>query len=191
MCDHTEVIQCNIRDITVRKRKELVIEESESWYRALYESSTDGIVSTDMEGNITGANEAYLDMLGYGLEEVRRLTYQRLTPEKWHGMEQHLLDTQITARGYSDVYEKEYIRRDGSVFPISIRTWLIRDEDGNPAGMWAIVRDITERKRAEEQLQRAYLELEGFSHTVSHDLRSPLASIGLGVEMTQRMTLKR
>ncbi|MBU1669756.1 MAG: PAS domain S-box protein [Actinobacteria bacterium] len=188
--DHREVIQCNIRDITVRKGKEAALRESEAWYRALYDSSLDGIVSTDMDGNITGANKAYLDMLGYSLDEVTDLTYQQLTPEKWHVMEQDLVDTQITVRGFSDIYEKEYVRKDGSVFPISIRTWLIEDERGEPTGMWATVRDITEQKKAEEELQRVNLELEGFAHTVSHDLRGPLSAIGSATSLIQEALSK-
>ena len=51
------------------------------------------------------------------------------------------------------MYEKEYIRKDGTVFPVELRTFLLRNEAGEPAGMWAIVRDITERKRADAALR--------------------------------------
>ena len=51
--------------------------------------------------------------------------------------------------GYSDVDEKEYRRKDGTVFPIELRTYLIRDEAGQPESMWALIRDISERKQAE------------------------------------------
>ena len=48
------------------------------------------------------------------------------------------------------MYEKEYIRKDGTVFPVELRSYLIRDGDGKATGMWAFVRDITERKRVGE-----------------------------------------
>jgi PAS domain S-box-containing protein len=112
----------------------------------LYESILEGIVSVTLEGRITEANKAYLDMLGYDLEELRGRTYQQITPAKWHAMEQQIVETQLATRGYSDEYEKEYVRKDGSVFPVSIRTWLGRDETGTPVSMWAMVRDISERK---------------------------------------------
>jgi PAS domain S-box-containing protein len=70
-------------------------------------------------------------------------------------MEAKIVEEQILKRGYSDEYEKEYIRKDGTVFPISARVWLVRDEDGKPQGMWGIARDITERKRAEEALAQS------------------------------------
>ena len=135
-------------------RYSVAIEGEDKFYN-LYESIRDGIVSVSLDGHITDANQAYLDMLGYDLQEAERLTYQQLTPEKWHAMEQDIVDTQITVRGYSDEYEKEYIRKDGSVFPISIRTWLIKDDSGTPLGMWAIVRDITERKAYENEIEEA------------------------------------
>ena len=70
-------------------------------------------------------------------------------------MEQQIVDTKLATSGYTDEYEKEYVRKDGSVFPVSLRTWLVRDEAGKPSYMWAIVRDISERKAYELQLEEA------------------------------------
>ncbi len=142
-------------DITGRKRAEEALRESEERYRGLFESSLDGIVITDMAGYFIKVNAAFMEMLGYSEEEFRHLTYHQLTPVRWHDFEERIVQEQIIPRGYSDEYEKEYIRKDGSVFPISIRTWLIKNDAGQPMGMWAIVRDITERKRAEEK--QAYI----------------------------------
>jgi len=168
-----------VKDITERKRAEEAISRSEEKFRNLYESSIDGIVSLDMDGRITDANKAYLDMLGFSLDEARRLTYLQITPEKWHEMERDLIETQVNVHGYSPLYEKEYRRKDGTVFPVSVRRWLIRDEQGNPGGVWSIVRDITDNKRVEEELERINAELEGYARSVSHDLRGPLSSIAL------------
>lgn len=106
-----------------------------------------------MDGHITECNQAFADMLGYTKEESKNLTYQQLTPKRWHQMEAKIVEEQILKRGYSDEYEKEYIRKDGTVFPISAKIWLVRDEDGKPRGMWGIVRDITQMKQAQEKLQ--------------------------------------
>ena len=130
------------------------LRESERKYRELYETIRDGIVAIDLEGNILECNRAYLDMVGYSAAEIRKKKCQNLTPKKWHKMEAEIVANQIKARGHSDEYEKEYIKKDGTVFPISIMVWLKKDREGKPIGIWKIVRDITERKRAEREKEK-------------------------------------
>ncbi len=149
-----------IRDVTERHRAEEVLTLSEQKYRRLYQSTLDGYVAVAMGGHILECNQAYLDMLGYTADEIRERTYVELTPARWHKYEADVIARQVLVRGYSDVYEKEYIRKDGTVIPIELRTHLIRDSNGNPEGMWGFVRDITERKRAAEALHKAHDELE-------------------------------
>lgn len=123
-----------------------------SLFSRLYETMRDAFVSVDMQGRIQEFNQEYLGMLGYDRTEITRMTYQQLTPAKWHAMEAEIVRTQVLPRGYSDVYEKEYQRKDGTIFPIELRTILVRDERVQPRMMWAIIRDITERKRLEQEL---------------------------------------
>ncbi|UJS18355.1 MAG: PAS domain S-box protein [Candidatus Jettenia sp.] len=136
-----------------KKRIREALQKSEEKYRTLYETIKDGIVATDMDGHILECNEAYAGMLGYSKEEIKKLTYQQLTPEKWHQMEAEKVKELIVERNYTDEYEKEYIRKNGTVFPISIRVWVIRDENGKPKGTWGIVRDITKSRQAEEEIK--------------------------------------
>jgi len=144
-------------DITERKRAEESIRQSEIKYRHLHQSMMDAFVSVDMEGHINDYNESYLDMLGYMPEDICKLTYKDITPEKWHKIEAAIVQKQILIKGYSDIYEKEYRRKDGTVFPVELRTSLLRDDAGLPMGMWAIARDITQRKRQEEESEKVLL----------------------------------
>ena len=98
-----------LQDITIRKLTEFALRESEEKYRHLYESIKDNVITTDLDGNILDCNQACLDMLGYTMSEMRSLTFQQLTPVKWHALDDHILKTQINTSGYSDEYEKEYI----------------------------------------------------------------------------------
>lgn len=123
--------QAIIRDITERKRAEKALNMSEEKYRKLHESLMDGYVLTDMEGHIKEFNEVYRKMLGYDESELINITYQDLTPEKWHLFEGDIIKNQILPMGYSDVYEKEYINKDGIIFPVELRVFLMRDEKGN------------------------------------------------------------
>jgi PAS domain S-box-containing protein len=139
-------------DITERKLAEQALRDSETKYRNLYTGMMDAFVSVNMDGNITEFNEIYQKMLGYAPEELEKLTYKDLTPPKWHAMEADIIEKQILRRGYSDVYEKEYKRKDGSIFPVELRTMIIQNGPGNPTGMWALVRDISDRKLIENTL---------------------------------------
>ena len=141
------------RDITERKRAEEAVRKSELKYRQLHESITDAVMTVDMAGHILEVNPAYEAMLGYTATELRRLTYHDVTPERWRALEEQIVVEQVLREGHSRVYEKEYRHRDGTVFPVELRRYLLRDENGEPAGMWSIVRDISERKRAEQVLR--------------------------------------
>lgn len=139
--------------ISERKQAEAAVRQSEAKYRRLYESMMDAFVSADLTGRIQECNFAFQTMLGYSEAELRQLTYMELTPAKWHAVQSEIVAEQVLPLGYSKVYEKEYRRKDGTVFPVELRTFLIRDATGQPETMWAIVRDITERKRMEAELR--------------------------------------
>ena len=142
-------------DITERQIAEEILRASEERYRRLHESLLDAFVLVDMAGAIRECNPAYQEMIGYSAEELRQLTYVNLTPARWHEMEARIVVEQIVPDGHSEVYAKEYIRKDGTVFPVELRTFLIRDKNGQPEAMWAIIRDVTERRKAEERMQLA------------------------------------
>jgi PAS domain S-box-containing protein len=186
-----------VQDVTERRQIQDKLFQSERKYRTLYETTLDGIVSVDLNGRITECNDAYANMLGYSKDELRNMTYLQLTPERWHQKDEEITGEQVMKRGYSDLFEKEYFRKDGSVFPISIRVWLIRDEKWRPAGMWGIVRDITRSKQLEDELKRYSEHLERLveertkklkdaerlatigetAAMVGHDIRNPLQTV--------------
>jgi PAS domain S-box-containing protein len=142
-------------DITERQVAEETLRASEERYRRLHESLLDAFVLVDMAGNIRECNQVFQEMVGYTADELRHLTNFDLTPGKWHEAEARIVAEQIIPDGHSAVYPKEYIRKDGTVFPVELRTFLMRDENGQPEAMWAIVRDVTERRRTEERMQLA------------------------------------
>ncbi len=162
-----------------RRRSNEALRASELKYRRLHESMTDAFVSTAMDGRLLEFNRAYLELLGYSEGELRELTYADLTPERWRAFESEIVRTQVLTRGSSDVYEKEYRRKDGAIFPVELRTFLVRDREGQPETMWAIVRDITDRKRSEEALVRTQkLEALGtLAGGVAHDFNNILVAI--------------
>lgn len=143
----------SIENERIREASEEKLYESEIKYRRLHETMFDCYVQMTMAGKIIDINKSYLDLLGYTREKLFSLTNHDITPNSWLEFEQNIINEQVLARGYSDVYEKEYIKKDGTIFPIEIRTYLLRDDKGNPESIWAIVRDISARKRAEDKLK--------------------------------------
>jgi len=154
----------SVQDISDKKAIEEKLRQSDARYRMLYENLRDAFVQVSMDGRIIEFNDHYCQMLGYSPEELRALTYQELTPGRWHDYEEGIVQSQIIPRGYSDVYEKEYRRKDGTIFPVELRTILSRDTLGQPHTMWAIVRDISRRKQAEEELRESEERLRLAQH---------------------------
>jgi diguanylate cyclase (GGDEF)-like protein/PAS domain S-box-containing protein len=167
-----------INDITERKQSQKALATSEEKYRTLFDSIQDGIVYVDMQGTILECNQCYSDMLGYSEEELKKITFHQVTPEKWYALEAEMIEKEVINRGYCDLFEKEYIRKDGTVFPIELRAWLAKDKNGHNQGMWAIIRDITKRKLVERYLQKnqALLQTAQRAARMGHyvaDLRTP------------------
>jgi PAS domain S-box-containing protein len=105
------------------------------------------IVLTDAEGNVLEANSKYQDLTGYTLEELRKLTYQQLTPEKWQRAEAEIVAIANTVPYVA--FEKEYLKKDGQTVPISLTGWVIKDADGKVIGTGSFVTDITDRIKSE------------------------------------------
>ncbi len=162
------------------------LQESEERYRLLFETSRDGIVTVDLSGRILDANPAYQSMLGLTMDELRALTYQEVTPLRWHDAEEAIVRDRLLVQGDSGEYEKEYIHKDGSVFPVSLRAWPVLDAGGKAIAMRAFVRDISDRKRVEEALRDADRRKNEFIATLSHELRNPLTPIRNGLQVLRK-----
>ena len=109
----------------------------------------------DLDGRIIESNPAFQAMVGYRKEELLGMPYRRLTPEKWHALDDEIIREQVLRKGYSVVYEKEDVRSDGLIFPVEIRTRLIKDQDGDPSELWVFTRDLSGRKKTEERLRES------------------------------------
>ncbi|MCG3216204.1 MAG: PAS domain S-box protein [Candidatus Heimdallarchaeota archaeon] len=141
------------RDISERKKAEKEIQESEERYRKVVETSPDGIVVTDLEGNIIVTNQQAAEL--YGLDEAEKMlginTFELIAPEHRELAAENLQKT-LTEGKLSSV-EYTFLRKDGVAYPGELSASLIVDKDNNPFSFVGVIRDITERKKAEEELR--------------------------------------
>ncbi|MBI5250249.1 MAG: PAS domain S-box protein [Desulfomonile tiedjei] len=144
-------------DITDRKRGEEALRESQERYRTIFDGSRDGFVMVDIKGRIIDANQSYCEMLGYSLNELQELAdFYSITPAHWRQWEsEEIWQKRLLGNGYSGVYEMEYIRKDGSVFPVELQSYAVFDESRTPRYLWGVARDMTEHRKALKALEES------------------------------------
>jgi len=125
----------------------------EAKIRRLVEANVVGIVMWNLDGGITGANEAFLRMVQYNRDDLAsgRVRWADLTPPEWRGHAEQVV-ADLKATGMFQPFEKEYFRKDGSRVPALLGGALF-EESGNEGV--AFVLDLTEQKRAERALRRS------------------------------------
>jgi PAS domain S-box-containing protein len=138
------------RDITQRRRAA----EVSARLAAIVESSDDGILSKQLDGTILSWNAGAERIFGYRADEMVGGSIYRLIPPELRAEEQDIL-ARIARGEHVAHYETTRIRKDGSTVVIELTVSPVRDVNGNIIGASSIKRDITERKRAEEQLRQA------------------------------------
>jgi PAS domain S-box-containing protein len=129
-----------------------LIADSEDKFRSLFELSPVGIALNDQTtGRFIEVNDALLTALGYSREKLLTLSYTQITPTEYGAEDQEQIAS-IERVGRYGPFEKEYIRKNGSRFPVLLNGIRRVDASGR-AVIWSIVEDISERKQAEESLR--------------------------------------
>ena len=136
-------------DITERKQMENALRESEERYRTLFEDSRDAICITTREGKIVDVNQAALDLFGYARGEMMELDVRQIVPTA----ELARFQREIERRGYVRDYEMKLSKRDGAQIYCLLTFGVRRGEDGNTLGYEGSIRDVTEHKRLQQNLQ--------------------------------------
>ena len=170
------------RDITERKRAEERQAESERKYRNLFDAATDAIFILDLDGHFIDVNKTAYTRLGYTREEMLSLQVSQVdTPDHAARVRERMAD--IQGRGMV-VFEAAHRRKDGSVMPVEVNARLL-DYEGRKV-YFSVIRDITERKKAEEeklQMERRLLHAQKLESLgvlaggIAHDFNNLLMAI--------------
>ncbi len=178
-----ELKQANARlheELQRRREAQAQLAESERRYRELYERSRDGYVRTDFEGVILECNRPFAVMLGYDdPNEIVGVACRDMTPPQRFDAISRAMRRQLMDRGFSDKFEKQLIRKDGSLLDVEVRMYLHRSPDGTPDSIWTFVQDLSDRKLAEQERLRAQkLESLGLlAGGIAHDFNNILTGI--------------
>jgi PAS domain S-box-containing protein len=177
---HTVGAVLIFRDITERRRAQ----KAQATLAAIVESSEDAIVSKDLEGRIVTWNPGAERLFGYSAEEaIGRSITLIIPPNRIH--EEPAILERIRNGERVEHYETVRVRKDGIQIDISLTVSPVRGPDGAIIGASKIARDITERKRIEQQLREADRQKDNFLAILAHELRNPLGPIRNAVKILE------
>jgi PAS domain S-box-containing protein len=141
-----------ISDITDTRQAEEALRASQERFRDAFARSATGMLLVDLNGRFVEANRVYCEITAYTHSELKSLTFLDIThPDDVNHCE-HTFEQMVNGEIPSYVVEKRYVRKNGGVVWARVSATLLHDSNNQPSHAVAIVEDITERKRAEEQL---------------------------------------
>jgi PAS domain S-box-containing protein len=166
------------RDISQQKKVEQALIKQETRFRRIFESNMIGIFFWNIEGQVFEANDAFLDMIGYTRDELQAgtINWKELTPAEYQRQDQQGLELLFSGKQLPHTLEKEYLRKDGSRFPLLIHGTFLDEQHSEGV---SFVLDISDRK----ELERRKDDFIGFA---SHELKNPLTALKGFVQILHR-----
>jgi diguanylate cyclase (GGDEF)-like protein/PAS domain S-box-containing protein len=168
-------IQSIVRDVTGRKQTEKALIEKDYRYQSLFNQNNDAVLIVGLDGIIQNVNQRAADMHEYEVEEMIGMKIQDLSAESEKSDTLNVIEELVKGKELP-VYERQVVTKSGKTFPIEINVALVQDSEGNPLHYQSITRDISQRKKAEEQLR----------HLATHDALTGLPNRTLFYERLNR-----
>jgi len=171
-----------VRDM--RKYKDALRQqhEQEIRYESLLELTDDAVMISDFDGKYMAVNQQAANLLGLSVEELIGKSFRDFIPPVYHTASQRVIE-RLLAGEVVPMYERQFIKASGHRFPAEVMVRLMRDMDDKPQLIHSVVRDISERKKGEDQRIELAIERErmssvqNFLRDASHYFRTPLTSL--------------
>jgi len=172
-----------LRDVTERKRIESELIQARNFLKNIFDSSIDGITTTDLKGNVIYTSPRAKDILGYRQKEI---VGKKIYSFYANGKEDaKAIMKELTEKGELKDHEMRFIRRDGESIDINLSASLLKNDNGEVIGTLGIYRDITEKNKLLEQLHQAQ-KIEalgtlagGFAHNFNNLLMAIMGNASL------------
>ncbi len=179
------------RSVSLRKLLEK-LRESESKFRAAFEHSAMGMALVSLQGQWLKVNKRLCDMVGYREHELLSMSFDSLAHPGDEAVHLDAMDESATSKNEAYRVEKRYICKNGAVVWVSINLATVTNKNGGPIYFVSQFEDITERKKAEQHLKKAYKQIQDHVNSIkdiawkqSHLVRSPLANLKGLVEIVR------
>jgi PAS domain S-box-containing protein len=175
-----------VRDVTDRKAAEEEIRKSEEKYRAIIENIREGYFEIDLVGNITFFNDSTCRVLGYSPDELMGMNNREYTTPETADKAYRAFNQIYRTGNPGEIEDYEIIRKDGSVRVLEVTATLMRDGKLLPIGFRGVIRDVTDRKHAEEQIRQSLKEKEIMLQEIHHRVKNNMQVISSMLSLQSR-----
>ncbi|MHA1910100.1 MAG: PAS domain S-box protein, partial [Candidatus Kariarchaeaceae archaeon] len=162
------LVQAIFQVYTHSRTKDALV-DSEKRYRSLFQTSPDGVIIASLENIFDYANEGFLEMIGYSLDELRVLSLNDISSEQFKHEQCHINQKQLKEKGLTEEFGWEFIAKNGRVIPSAGKLWYEKDKRGQIVQLMGIFRDKTYEKESYDIIQRKS-EVEKLTLEISTDL---------------------
>lgn len=179
-----------VQDVTERKLGELKLRASEARSRAIFDSGLLGVMYWSINGEITDANDKFLEMLGYCREDLSagQLNWVNMTPPEFHSVVDTAFAELKETGSNRRPFEKEYFRKDGTRLPVLVAGVMV---DSTRLNGVAFVLDVSERRDAEVRMQKSHADrlnvMKSMAAGLAHEINQPLAATVIYLKALRRL----
>ncbi len=166
------------QDISERKKAEAELRAAQQKFQAIFDNTADGIYQSTMDGRFIMANPSMAKIFGYDSPEELIRSVTNISSQIYaEPADRERMAELISSQGHIENYELQVVTKDKSYIWVSANIRIVRDENGGFSYFEGTLEDISERKKAEEEILQLNKNLEQFANITAHDLQEPIRMV--------------